>query len=75
VISELLGIPQALRQEIHHLSNIVISRGADRDESASMTATMRNTEIYLLLARERRANPRDDLISMVIAKPWKMRTG
>jgi cytochrome P450 len=68
VISELLGIPQALRQEIHRLSNIVISRGADRDESASMTATMRNMEIYLLLARERRANPRDDVISMVIAQ-------
>jgi cytochrome P450 len=68
VISELLGIPPALRQEIHHLSNIAISRGEDRDESVSTTATRRNMEIYLLLARERRANPRDDIISMVIAQ-------
>jgi cytochrome P450 len=68
VISELLGIPAALRQEIHHLNNAMISRGEDRDDSASMRATMRNMEIYLQLARERRADPRDDVISMIIAQ-------
>jgi cytochrome P450 len=68
VISELLGIPEELRQEIHRLSNQTVSRGEDRDENAAAQATGRSIQIYTELARDRRANPRDDVVSMLIAE-------
>jgi cytochrome P450 len=67
VISELLGIPEELRAEIHHLSNAIAYRGDDRDETAAGMAQMRMAQLYIGLARERRANPRDDVISTLIA--------
>lgn len=68
VISELLGIPEELRAEIHHLSNIVVTRGPDLDPQASAHAMSRMIGLYLELARDRRANPRNDLVSMLIAE-------
>jgi len=68
VISELLGIPEELREEIHQLSNVSVSRGADRDMSAAGMAMMRTMQIYTELAADRRANPRDDVVSMLIAE-------
>lgn len=67
VISELLGIPEELRQEIHHLTNTGLARGEDFDQQASMAAAIRVNQIYMTLAQERRANPRDDVISQLIA--------
>ena len=75
VISELLGIPEELRAEIHRLSNATISRGEDRDENAAANATGRSIEIYTGLARDRRANPRDDVVSMLIAQEVTDETG
>jgi cytochrome P450 len=68
VISELLGIPEELRHEIHQLSNATVARGEDGDETAAARATGRSIEIYTELARDRRANPRDDVVSMLIAE-------
>lgn len=66
VISELLGIPADLRDEVHHLSNEVVYRGADQKEGAAEIALARMIELYTTLAAERRANPREDIISMLI---------
>jgi cytochrome P450 len=71
VISELLGIPEELRTEIHQLSNVTIARGPDMDANAAATATMRTMQIYMGLAADRRANPRDDVVSMLIAEEVK----
>src|ERR1700748_1028930 len=68
VISELLGIPEELREEIHHLSNTMVLRNPDMDPNAAAVATMRTMEIYMGLAADRRANPRDDVVSMLIAE-------
>jgi cytochrome P450 len=75
VISELLGIPEELREEIHHLSNITVLRGPDMDQNAAAMATMRTMEIYMGLAADRRANPRDDVVSMLIAEEVKSEDG
>lgn len=66
VISELLGIPEELRDEIHQLSNTIIYRGEDRDPAAAEAATRRMIGLYMGLAAGRRANPRDDVITMLI---------
>jgi cytochrome P450 len=66
VISELLGIPEEYREEIHHLSNLTVLRGDEADPSQQAQTAMRTLEIYLTLAADRRANPRDDVISMLI---------
>ena len=68
VISELLGIPEEYHEEIHNLSNITVSRGPDRDMNEVAMATMRTMQIYTELAADRRANPRDDVVSMLIAE-------
>ena len=68
VISELLGIPEEFRAEIHHCSNQVVSRGPDADPMIAMQAGARMNQIYVGLARERRAAPRDDVVSMLIAE-------
>jgi cytochrome P450 len=66
VISELLGIPEEYRAEIHHLSNQTVLRGEDADPSQTAHTAMRMLQIYMTLAADRRANPRDDVINMLI---------
>ena len=68
VISELLGIPEENRADVHHYSNLVVQRGESRDEAASAQASMNLIGLYMKLATERRANPRDDIISTIIAE-------
>jgi cytochrome P450 len=64
VISELIGIPAELRQEIHAATNKVLFRGEDAADMAEMFATMaRVHNIYLDLVRDRRAHPRNDPIT------------
>jgi cytochrome P450 len=75
VISELLGIPEELRAEIHQLSNVTIARGPDVDQTAAAMATMRTMEIYMGLAADRRANPRDDVVSALIAEEVRDENG
>jgi len=67
VISELLGIPGEYRDHVHHLCNGILIRGTAEDAANSMVAMQQATELFMKLAGERRANPRDDVISMLIA--------
>ncbi len=70
VISELLGIPEEYRATIHELSNKVASRENLDDPAQAesvLNANIEMMELYLGLVRERRANPRDDVVSLLIA--------
>ena len=70
VISELLGIPEEYRATIHEMSNRVASReNMDDPEVADavVRANIELMELYLGLVRERRANPRDDVISLLMS--------
>jgi cytochrome P450 len=66
VISELIGIPESVREEIHHLCNIWVSRGDAIDPAAQMAGMEKLLDIYRGLVAERRKNPKDDPISMLI---------
>jgi cytochrome P450 len=75
VISELIGIPQDLREEIHRLTNRLLFRG-DTSGLEELGATMAATiEIYQGLVRERRAHPRNDPISYLIESEVQDDTG
>jgi cytochrome P450 len=66
VISELIGIPEELREEIHRLTNKMLNR-EDLSNLEEMARTMGQTnEIYMGLVRDRRARPRNDPISYLI---------
>lgn len=71
VISELIGIPEEFRQEIHRLTTKLLYRedGAGLAELASTMAA--SHEIYLGLVRERRACPRNDPITYLIESEVK----
>jgi cytochrome P450 len=66
VISELLGIPEEFRQEIHHLSNGILVRGGSDAAKKSYQALLKANQIYLSIARQRRAHPGDDVISQLM---------
>jgi cytochrome P450 len=66
VISELIGIPEELREEIHVKSDLVAARGDDLQADAAMTAALELYEVYLGLVKERRANRRDDVITVLL---------
>jgi cytochrome P450 len=67
VISELLGIPEEYRHEVHHLCNGILIRGTQSDAANSMAALQKALGLFLTLAKERRAHPGDDVISQLIA--------
>ncbi len=66
VISELIGIPEEYRQEIHRLTNKLLNRedGSGLMELAETMAA--SNEIYMGLIQDRRANPRNDPITHLI---------
>ncbi|MDT3438184.1 MULTISPECIES: cytochrome P450 [unclassified Pseudofrankia] len=67
VISELLGIPEEYRQTINECSDRMLARGEGVDSEAEfVAANMEIINIYLSLAAERRRNPTDDPISLLI---------
>lgn len=67
VISELIGIPAELRQQIHDLTNKMLYRGDDGADLAELAATMATTHaLYVDLVKERRARPRQDPITYLI---------
>ena len=70
VIGELLGIPPELRQEVHHLADRLFTR--DDSGTVSPEAAHASAELAALLygvVVDRRANPGDDIVSMMIATP------
>lgn len=67
VIGELLGIPESLRQEVHHLADRLFTR----DESGEIgpDAAQAQADLGLLLYQlvvDRRKHPGDDVISLLI---------
>jgi len=65
VISELIGIPEELRGDIHHFANMLLARG-DVDMMEVYKAKVAADEVYAQLIRDRRANPRDDVITLLM---------
>ena len=75
VISELIGIPESYRLQIHHLSDRIAVR-----ESAEMTedgilATLELAGLLTDLVRERRASPGNDVITMLMNTPVEEEDG
>jgi cytochrome P450 len=66
VISELIGIPARYRADVNRWSDQVLSRGPDTDPTAAGVAMANLNEIYLELVRDRRRNPSDDVIALIM---------
>lgn len=67
VISELIGIPASERERIHHLSDRVAVRNEDMSTPPDVFEA--SAELWALLAelvKDRRANPGDDVITMLM---------
>ena len=66
MICELIDIPREIRRDVHDRANAVVARGGDRDEEAAMTAMAEQHQIFMALVSDRRANPREDVITLLI---------
>jgi cytochrome P450 len=66
VISELIGIPEDYRADIHHFANMALLRGDDVDPMDMYKAKLASDRTYLELVRERRARPRDDVVTLLM---------
>lgn len=66
VISELLGIPEGLRAEIHDLSNAALARSNGADVARQRAVIGQLWNIYYELTKERRRRPKDDPISLLL---------
>ncbi len=75
VISELLGIPEELRADVHRLANMTLSRDGENGADTAMQAHAGLIGIFYELTRQRRAEPKDDPISMLIALEVKDEDG
>ena len=64
VISEMIGIPEELRHDIHNFANLLLYRGEDMSEVMNSGIAAHAT--YLKLIELRRANPRDDVITLLM---------
>jgi cytochrome P450 len=70
VISELIGVPVELRAEVHRLSDIAAARnGREPLTKEEIQASMGLQELLTELARERRRNPGDDVITTLMQTP------
>lgn len=75
VISKLLDIPEEYREEYHHCLNAGLSRGADADPNQAAAAQQRVFGMFMELIQQRRANPRDDVITMLMQTEVKTGDG
>ena len=67
VIGELLGIPESMRQEVHHLADRLFTRDETGTVSEDAAAAQMQLGILLFgLVAERRNNLGDDVISLLI---------
>jgi cytochrome P450 len=67
VISELIGIPGAVREHIHNLSDRLVAR----DETGTVTedaalASLELAQVFIDLVGDRRRNPGDDIITTLM---------
>jgi len=69
VISEMMGVPRADRDEVRRLADLVVHRedGVRDVPQAGMDASIELFGYYGEMVRERRRGPRDDLTSALIA--------
>jgi cytochrome P450 len=67
VISELLGIPEELRAEVHHQANKFLARGDGSTQEVQLEANMGLFGLFHELTQARRAEPKDDPVSLLIA--------
>lgn len=69
VISELIGIPKEMRRPFHDLSNAMLARSSEDSGSVMKVkeSTGKKIGMFLELVKERRANPKEDPISYLIA--------
>lgn len=74
VISEMIGIPEELRADIHHFANMLLLRG-EVDLMEVYKAKVAADEVYLDLIRDRRRNPREDVITLLINSEVEDDTG
>jgi cytochrome P450 len=65
VISELIGIPEEHRHAIHHFVNMILVRG-NVDPMEIYKAKIASAETYAELISDRRKNPRDDVITLLM---------
>jgi cytochrome P450 len=65
VISELIGIPEEFRHPIHHFANTALMRG-EVDPMEIYKAKIASDETYAALIKHSRANPRDDVITLLM---------
>ena len=75
VISRLLDIPAEYREEYHHLLNLTLSRDENVDHNQAMAAHMQIMQMFMRLVEERRANRRDDVITMLMEADVKDDSG
>ena len=69
VISELLGIPVEIREHVHELANRSVVRDASGGMEAMVdvrAATQETRALFLEIVRQRRKQPGDDIISMLV---------
>jgi cytochrome P450 len=76
VISELIGIPESARLEVHRLSDRLADLGEGGETSEDgINATLELAELLAGLVRERRASPGDDVITMLMTTPVEQEDG
>jgi cytochrome P450 len=75
VISQLLDIPAEFRDEYHHSVNAGLRRGTAADASAAMDANQRLIEFFMGLVQQRRSNPSDDVITLLMQTEVKDASG
>jgi cytochrome P450 len=74
VVSELLGIPHEVRDEVHRLSNQVLARDTANEDAAVMpdeaiVAFIDYIQLLKDIVVKRREEPADDVFSMLIQTP------
>jgi cytochrome P450 len=69
VISELIGIPVELRDEVHHLSDRIADRQGEAMADDGVAAHGELHQLLVGLVQERRLHPGDDVISMIMTTP------
>jgi cytochrome P450 len=70
VIGELLGIPADMRQEVHHLADRLFTRDDTGTVSADAAQAMMDLAgLFHGLVVQRRAQPGDDVVSLMITTP------
>ncbi len=75
VISQLLDIPPEAREEYHECVNATLSRAADADASHMVEAQQRVMALFMRLLQERRARPREDVMTLLMETEVKDESG